>query len=363
MTGVLPQFHEVEPLLDLDLDESLDAARESDSTLESDASADSACESDSNELDEDVHVGFHPPEQLQSASRPTGRWQILGAWGLSLLIHASIVLVAATICWRLSAIASDKPRMHAQLQFALGDTAEEHGVRTHKGADLPPGIESLNGNAISNGAAEPPAEAEAMPEPIAPPPAAFEQEPITESGTLPIVPPSESNRKLTELPAHQPPKLNLPAEEKVADTTAQAEAQQASATQSNATATAAKSSPLESIRGQGGATTGDGGSAITGVPGIRAGLRNGRKLVTPVYPLACRKAGEQGTVRLQIEVRADGSIATISVTDDAGYPRLAQAAVHSLDGFVFDPAMDDAGHRVADSIPVPYEFKLERPRK
>jgi protein TonB len=376
MTGVMPHFQEVEPLFDLQADEPVDAIESLDAALQAELQfvptakpadalldADTDFDSEAADPDADWDVGFVAPAQLKPATMPHGRWWIVGAWGLSLLIHAAVVVAAGTIWLQFKTDGTGKSHTPPRFQFALGDTAEDLGVRNRNGADLPPGIQGLDGSAISNGTPEPSSEAEAVPETPSTPPPAFETDLITESGMRPIVPPAELNRKLQELPGFRPAKLNLPAAESPPDPSAHAGAQQASATVSNANASAANPSPLESINGQSGATTGEGGSATSGLPGIRAGVRSGRNLIKPQYPLACREAGEQGTVRLQVDVRADGTIAKVRVLDDAGFPRLAQAALRSLDGFRFDPALDQSGNPVADTICIPYEFGLKRPRK
>lgn len=106
----------------------------------------------------------------------------------------------------------------------------------------------------------------------------------------------------------------------------------------------------------GGATTGDGGTALTGRPGVPAGIKGG-KLPRPVYPDVSRRRGEQGTVVVEVDVRADGRVDAVRVVNDAGYPRLAEAAVAAMRGAEFTPATED-GRPVPCTVPIPFRFML-----
>jgi protein TonB len=123
---------------------------------------------------------------------------------------------------------------------------------------------------------------------------------------------------------------------------------------SSATGGLAAASPTgRDPNGQGGGSTGDGGTALTGRPGSPAGVRGFK----PVYPNLSRKRGEQGLVKVEVDVRADGTVAATRILTDAGYPRLAQAAVDAIRKAEFIPARQD-GHPVDDRVIVPFEFTL-----
>jgi protein TonB len=80
------------------------------------------------------------------------------------------------------------------------------------------------------------------------------------------------------------------------------------------------------------------------------------KLPKPEYPLALQRAGEQGTVVLRVEVKADGRVGAIEVIGNPGYPRLVQAAIKAARKARFRPATLD-GKPVDSFAKVPYRFR------
>jgi TonB family protein len=107
--------------------------------------------------------------------------------------------------------------------------------------------------------------------------------------------------------------------------------------------------------GKGGAVTGDGGNTVTGRPGTLAGVK-GPPLHAD-YPDDCRRRGETGRVVIEVEVRADGSIASVKVLSDDGHPRLAEAALDAFQGRTFCPALLD-GRPVRSTVKYPFVFEL-----
>ena len=107
--------------------------------------------------------------------------------------------------------------------------------------------------------------------------------------------------------------------------------------------------------GKGGATSGDGGRAVSGRPGSPAGVK-GRPLHAD-YPDYCRSRGETGRVDVEVNIRADGTVASVRVLSDAGHPRLAQAAVDAFQGRTFYPALLD-GRPVRSTQRYPFVFEL-----
>jgi protein TonB len=71
------------------------------------------------------------------------------------------------------------------------------------------------------------------------------------------------------------------------------------------------------------ATVASGGDGRAGTPGGVADAR----LPAPRYPRESRLRGEEGVV-LEVDLATDGSVTAVRVRDDAGYPRLAAAAVN-----------------------------------
>lgn len=377
----MPQFLEV----DSPFHAEDDAPREVDfapsahhASAESEAAPDDALFTHETELadaslgdqtDPDLHIGFVAESAAPRSAPPAAIWPVVGAWAMSLAAHAAIAAGATWIVWNVAADSNGRKfaRTPPVGHFALGDTADERGLRNRDGAaEVPPGVQVTAAAAALNISPSVDQETDVTP-PIPLPPSQWELQPVVEGGVLPIAPPRESPLKLPEIPAFSPTKLNLaPAEATAAASTPAAPSNAGDGPTANDAASetmaSAKVPPTNGAPGQDGATTGDGGTAATGLPGIRAGLRDGRKLIKPTYPYACRRAGEEGIVVLQVDVRADGSIAKIRVADDAGHPRLAEAAVRSLSGFVFDPAMDN-GRPVPDSLEIPYTFRIENARR
>jgi protein TonB len=98
------------------------------------------------------------------------------------------------------------------------------------------------------------------------------------------------------------------------------------------------------------------GEASDGSPGVASGIGTSR-LPAPVYPRESRLRGEQGTVVLEVDVDADGTPAAVRVVEDAGYPRLAAAAVEAARKARFRPATR-AGQPVAARVRIPFRFTL-----
>lgn len=77
----------------------------------------------------------------------------------------------------------------------------------------------------------------------------------------------------------------------------------------------------------------------------------------PEYPPLSRRRGEEGSVELAIEVRADGSLGAVRVIRSSGYPRLDRAAIRSLSKARLMPAKVD-GHPVTSTIVRTFTFRL-----
>jgi len=78
----------------------------------------------------------------------------------------------------------------------------------------------------------------------------------------------------------------------------------------------------------------------------------------PAYPEVARRAGIEGTTRLKILVRADGSVGAVEVAASAGDPSLDAAAIAAARTWRFEPA-----RRGADPVAVwilrDVQFRLE----
>ncbi len=78
----------------------------------------------------------------------------------------------------------------------------------------------------------------------------------------------------------------------------------------------------------------------------------------PSYPSLSRRLGEEGTVRLNILVNPDGSVARLELAMSSGYPRLDRAAIDTVQSrWKFEPARQ-GGMPVAAWVIVPIQFTL-----
>lgn len=78
----------------------------------------------------------------------------------------------------------------------------------------------------------------------------------------------------------------------------------------------------------------------------------------PDYPDAARRAGEQGTVVLEVEVGPDGQPDEVSVARHSGSRELDRAALQAVRDWSFEPAIHN-GKAVASSVRVPVDFRLD----
>lgn len=78
----------------------------------------------------------------------------------------------------------------------------------------------------------------------------------------------------------------------------------------------------------------------------------------PRYPLASRRAGEQGTVTLRVLVKPDGYPAQVEIERTSGSPHLDAAALEAVRGWRFVPARQGA-NPVESRVLVPVVFRLE----
>lgn len=108
--------------------------------------------------------------------------------------------------------------------------------------------------------------------------------------------------------------------------------------------------------GGGSGAQGQGALTYPGLPGELAG----RGFPKPDYPVEARRRGETGTVVVELEIRADGSVGRIRVLEEPGYPMLREAALaaaEKLRDHRFKPATRD-GRPVSWVAPIRYQFFL-----
>lgn len=80
----------------------------------------------------------------------------------------------------------------------------------------------------------------------------------------------------------------------------------------------------------------------------------------PRYPLAARRAGEQGTVTLRVLVSTAGLPQSVDVETTSGSPRLDAAALDAVRRWRFAPARRGAAP-IESWVLVPVVFRLENP--
>lgn len=98
-------------------------------------------------------------------------------------------------------------------------------------------------------------------------------------------------------------------------------------------------------------------SAAPTLPGFSAAyLRN----PAPRYPVAARRAGEQGTVTLRVLVTRDGQPARVDVENSSGSAHLDAAALEAVRAWRFVPARQGAD-AIESWVLVPIVFRLEGP--
>ncbi|MDH5833661.1 energy transducer TonB [Luteimonas kalidii] len=78
----------------------------------------------------------------------------------------------------------------------------------------------------------------------------------------------------------------------------------------------------------------------------------------PEYPGAAMRAGEEGTVMVEVAVGADGSPTDVSIAQRSGSRELDRAALQAVRGWTFEPAIRD-GQAVASTVQVPVDFRLD----
>ncbi|HSR88539.1 MAG TPA: TonB family protein [Pontiella sp.] len=77
----------------------------------------------------------------------------------------------------------------------------------------------------------------------------------------------------------------------------------------------------------------------------------------PTYPRISKRRGEEGTVILTIQVRADGSVGQVDLLQSSGFRRLDEAAVKGALQTTFTPA-ERLGRPVESVTRLSYTFRL-----
>lgn len=104
----------------------------------------------------------------------------------------------------------------------------------------------------------------------------------------------------------------------------------------------------------------EGTGDIPEVPGVSTrseprvvGVADIVKRIGPLYPLASRRRGEEGEVRLLVTLGSDGSLVEVTVYSSSGYRALDGSAVSAVRKWIFAPGSPA-------KLIVPVIFKLEQ---
>lgn len=94
--------------------------------------------------------------------------------------------------------------------------------------------------------------------------------------------------------------------------------------------------------------------------GVSSGVRFNAAYLNnpePSYPRMSRRLGEQGQIKLKVQVDAQGKPIIVQINQSSGFVRLDNAAVEAVQKWRFIPAQLD-GKAIMDWVIVPIEFKL-----
>ncbi len=83
-----------------------------------------------------------------------------------------------------------------------------------------------------------------------------------------------------------------------------------------------------------------------------------QRVPTPTYPERARRAGHEGTVLVEVEILADGSVGDVALHQSSGYRTLDRAATRAARRGRYAPAMQE-GTAITAWLIVPFEFKIE----
>jgi protein TonB len=76
----------------------------------------------------------------------------------------------------------------------------------------------------------------------------------------------------------------------------------------------------------------------------------------PEYPASALRSGQTGTVRVRVEVDAQGVPGAVVVVDRSGSRDLDRAAVDAVKNWRFQPALRN-GQAVPGVIEIPFDFR------
>ncbi len=81
--------------------------------------------------------------------------------------------------------------------------------------------------------------------------------------------------------------------------------------------------------------------------------------ISPAYPSAARRLGQQGLVKIQADVSTDGIVISCLIVVSSGFASLDNAALEAVRSARFMPAVKN-GRPVEALLIVPIRFRLTR---
>jgi protein TonB len=81
-------------------------------------------------------------------------------------------------------------------------------------------------------------------------------------------------------------------------------------------------------------------------------------LPEPLYPVLCRKRGEEGRVVLEVKISAEGGVRSAEISESSSYARLDREALKAVKMATFRPATE-SGVPVQSERTIAYRFRLE----
>ena len=93
-------------------------------------------------------------------------------------------------------------------------------------------------------------------------------------------------------------------------------------------------------------------------PGVNKMAKADFESCKPVYPRVAVMEGDEGTVRLRMEIGADGRLLSSAVVQSSGHTILDKAALSALSKCTFEPAVQD-GTPVRSTFVTDYIWSLE----
>lgn len=102
------------------------------------------------------------------------------------------------------------------------------------------------------------------------------------------------------------------------------------------------------------------GSSASGAGGAVGGKNSkvrARSRPKPIFPREAKRAEQQGTVMVVVEVTASGSVASVAILRSSGFPLLDNAALQAVRRYTFEPAIK-SGIPVASRAEIPVRFDL-----